>query len=328
MNIQHLPIMNKPRALKVSFNQVIYKTNSPKIIDKKIIAESYIDVNTVDKPDSQSFQLALKIPSSTPPTVFPLNGRIISVSYVLGAELNMKGVRSTIQFKEVYSQESIILVGTYSSSNGSIDLTYNNPQINTDTCPPTPNFSKPSLESTITDEKSYIYGDLDNHPLPISRKVQRRMTDGQFTSCRENDPESNTNLPILYRPLSSTAMRPLGRLTEEFTQDSPRLTNNQHIFKQQPKGTVFMDSLVMMTTQKDNMTVYAPHEIGPHDVICKKPMPDLLRQDTVSTSSTTNDIVEYSTVENEEPLESILDQVITEKLEDPILDKEEICINK
>lgn len=33
----------------------------------------------------------------------------------------MKGVKSTIQFQEMYSQESIILIGTYPTSNGLID---------------------------------------------------------------------------------------------------------------------------------------------------------------------------------------------------------------
>lgn len=91
-----------------------------RIIDKRVIVDSCLDINTTDG-SCQCSTVSLKIPPNTPPTIFPLNGRIISVSYFLKAELNMKGVKSTIQFQETYSQESIILIGTYPTSNGIID---------------------------------------------------------------------------------------------------------------------------------------------------------------------------------------------------------------
>lgn len=68
----------------------------------------------------------------------------------------MKGVKSTIQFKDVYTQESVILVGTYSTSNGSIDLAYHNQEeanyyyYNDFASPSSPNFSKPLLGPCTT----------------------------------------------------------------------------------------------------------------------------------------------------------------------------------
>lgn len=64
---------------------------------------------------SQSTVITLDIPTSTPPSVFPDTGRNLSVSYLIQAELKMKGVKSTIKFKPLYSQEISIVIGTFPS---------------------------------------------------------------------------------------------------------------------------------------------------------------------------------------------------------------------
>ncbi|KAG0736285.1 hypothetical protein G6F22_008481 [Rhizopus arrhizus] len=411
-NILHFPPMNKPKGLKISFIQVIYKTNNPKVIDKKIIAEAFVDINTIDRPTCQSSTVSLTIPSSTPPTIFPLNGRIISVSYMINAEINMKGVKSTIQFKDVYTQESVILVGTYSTSNGSIDLAYHNQEeanyyyYNDFASPSSPNFSKPLLgpcttvsSRSMAGEKSYFNDEINHHPLPsisqaMDKKIQRRNTDSHFKMPPSYDSlqEPNASLPNLHRPTSSSiTIKPLGRLTEEFdsvksTYKSPKVKkaslvnedaiplsslpvdkerehddsqedsntstpstyhNSQSVHKfvenssstssnttapstKASKGsTVFFDSLVMMN-QKDNVILYAPHEIGPHDVISKPQnklqdscIPGLFRQNTVSTASTNDHGAANS---DHTVLLNSLTLDIREKIENVAIEKEEIRV--
>lgn len=58
----------------------------------------------------------LNIPPNTPPNIFPDTGRVLSVSYLIRADLNMKGVRSAIKIKPMYEQQVSIVVGTYASS--------------------------------------------------------------------------------------------------------------------------------------------------------------------------------------------------------------------
>ncbi|CEG81947.1 hypothetical protein RMATCC62417_16084 [Rhizopus microsporus] len=278
-NMRHFPPMDKAKALKVSLVQVIYKTNNPKIIDKRVIVDSCVDINTTDG-SYQCSTVSLKIPPNTPPTIFPLNGRIISVSYFLKAELNMKGVKSTIQFQETYSQESIILIGTYPTSNGLIDWVDDKLEETTEysskiMSPHIANFSRLSLDSIaikpILEEKSFLCSEPGELDLPVlssksvDRKVQRRYTDGHKSTPNLPTPDyyrsiPSTSLPDLQQP-TSIEIKPLGRLTEEEIITSPYLSPKlkhtdmtlqeddiiSHNSTKASKGSVtFLDSLVQM----------------------------------------------------------------------------------
>lgn len=157
-------------------------------------------------------------------------------------------------------------------------------------------------------------GELDLPVLSsksVDRKVQRRYTDGHKSTPNLPTPDCylsmpSASLPDLQQP-TSIEIKPLGRLTEEEIITSPYLSPKlkhtdmtlqeddiiSHNSTKASKGSVtFLDSLVMMN-HKDNIVLHAPHEIGPNDIIHRKEVPDLLRQDTMSTSSS-NDLLDYS----------------------------------
>ncbi|ORE07126.1 hypothetical protein BCV72DRAFT_111965 [Rhizopus microsporus var. microsporus] len=183
------------------------------------------------------------------------------------------------------------------------------------------NFSRLSLDSIavkpILEEKSFLCSEPGELDLPVlssksvDRKVQRRYTDGHKSTPNLPAPDyyrsiPSTSLPDLQQP-ASIEIKPLGRLTEDEIITSPYLSPKlkhtdmalqeddiiSHNSTKASKGSVtFLDSLVMMN-HKDNIVLHAPHEIGPNDIIHRKEVPDLLRQDTMSTSSS-NELLDYS----------------------------------
>ncbi|KAI9255300.1 hypothetical protein BY458DRAFT_320053 [Sporodiniella umbellata] len=229
----------------------------------------------------------------------------------------MKDVKSTIFLKDVYTQESVILLGTYTSSGGSISYSYH--QQKTLNCSLTPMISNPS---SPTDEKS-----CPQSP-PLLTKAQRRKTDGQFSLMQEASTIANTSVPNINRHTSCALMRPSksfeensGNTTREarqhpiavptipeqpvlsaFLESSAKISQERYnthapheIDQIEPKSpnedgrhTVFMDSLVLIA-EKGCYSNHAPHEIGPQDTICKdskKKVPELSRYNTESTCST------------------------------------------
>jgi hypothetical protein len=74
-------------------------------------------LDTKDNSSSQCIPIELHVPLDTPPSIFPDSGRSLSVSYVIHAELKMKGVKSAIKLKSVYKQEVAIVIGTFPIDN-------------------------------------------------------------------------------------------------------------------------------------------------------------------------------------------------------------------
>ncbi|CAO3616188.1 unnamed protein product [Mucor hiemalis] len=112
----NFPVMKKSKALEVSFIRCVYRNNSKKIIEKKILMHKCIDLHITEATPTQSVSIMFNVPSDIPVSVFPESGRIISVSYIIQADLNMKGAKSAIKLKKSYSLEAAIVIGTYSAS--------------------------------------------------------------------------------------------------------------------------------------------------------------------------------------------------------------------
>ncbi|KAF1802337.1 hypothetical protein V8B55DRAFT_1479208 [Mucor lusitanicus] len=111
--IHHFPAMQKSKAIKITLSRQVHKTSSAKVVENKVLSTTAIDLDTKDSSPSQTFPIELQIPSDTPPSIFPDTGRTLSVSYVIQAELKMKGVKSAIKLKSVYKQEVVIVIGTF-----------------------------------------------------------------------------------------------------------------------------------------------------------------------------------------------------------------------
>lgn len=75
-----------------------------------------IDLHITETASTQSVLITYNIPSDIPVSIFPESGRVVSVSYLIQADLNMKGAKSAIKLKDRYSLEAAIVIGTYSSS--------------------------------------------------------------------------------------------------------------------------------------------------------------------------------------------------------------------
>ncbi|KAI8076705.1 uncharacterized protein B0P05DRAFT_588008 [Gilbertella persicaria] len=195
-NFNNFPLMDKPKAVQLSLIRQIHKTSTAKIADSKILSTKTIDLNIVSESSILTQLVNLKIPHNTPPNVFPNNGRILSISYMIQAELNMKNVKTPIELKPTYSQEIAIVVGTIGGESTIA------PKTTTQTFE---NFSRVSLQTT-----------------------------SPKTSCepgiKEEFNQSATSLPSTrFSPISSPELKPLARLSENQLLKSPRsylLSNN------------------------------------------------------------------------------------------------------
>ncbi|KAI8990763.1 hypothetical protein BDF20DRAFT_840723 [Mycotypha africana] len=109
--------MDKPKAVKFSLIRLVHKTNSGKLLEKKTLSFKALDIvinsNTSTASSQQAAIIELSVPSNTPPSIFPDSGQKISISYVIQAELTMKGVKSAIKLKPAYMQEISIVIGTF-----------------------------------------------------------------------------------------------------------------------------------------------------------------------------------------------------------------------
>lgn len=88
-----------------------------RILENKVLSSTTIDLDIKDNSSSQCIPIELHVPFDTPPSIFPDSGRTLSVSYVIQAELKMKGVKSAIKLKSVYKQEVAIVLGTFPIDN-------------------------------------------------------------------------------------------------------------------------------------------------------------------------------------------------------------------
>jgi hypothetical protein len=87
-----------------------------RVLENKTLSFKFIDLSVSDVySSSQCIKCELNIPPNTPPNIFPDTGRVLSVSYLIRADLNMKGVRSAIKIKPMYEQQVSIVIGTYAS---------------------------------------------------------------------------------------------------------------------------------------------------------------------------------------------------------------------
>jgi hypothetical protein len=92
-----------------------------RVVEKKVLSLRTIDLEVTEIASTQSVYINLCIPSDTPASVFPDTGRILSISYVIQAELNMKGVKSSIKLKDTYTQEAAIVIATFPKAEDSIE---------------------------------------------------------------------------------------------------------------------------------------------------------------------------------------------------------------
>lgn len=273
-----------------------------RIIDKKVLSFKNIDLHVTESTSTQSVYIKLHIPSDTPASIFPNTGRILSISYCLQAELNMKGVRSAIKLKDTYMQETAIVIGTYSDA--SLPETNIYPVTKASTIS-----HRNSSVSTLQSQTSFHSSVVDSTELgPLERldsdqvqklNVQRRSYLNRSHTpipkdlfLREVSPEP-THVRQSYNPIHPPVDRSFSPLP------SVRLKGSNTVSYSQQSQRKF----IYLQPEPSAITVSSPHEIGPNDVINrgdgnreyffrsatqyaeKEQVPSLIRHDTVSTAS-------------------------------------------
>lgn len=275
-----------------------------RIIDKKILSFKNIDLHVTESTSTQSVYIKLHIPSDTPASIFPNTGRILSISYCLLAELNMKGVKSAIKLKDTYMQETAIVIGTYSDA--SLPETNIYPVTKASTIS-----HRNSSVSTLQSQMSFHSSVIDSSELgPLERldsdqiqklNVQRRSYLNRSHTpipkdlfVREVSP-GPTHVRHSYNPIPPPVDRSLTPLP------SVRLKGSNTVsYTQQPQR-----KFLYLQPESSAITVSSPHEIGPNDIINRgdggreyffrqttpytnnSQVPSLIRHDTVSTASST-----------------------------------------
>lgn len=272
----------------VSFLICVLMMYQKRVIEKKVLSSKTFDLHITEIASTQTIYINLSIPEDTPASVFPNTGRILSISYVLEAELNMKGVKAAIKLKDMYAQEAAIVVGTFTKgeisddicsissekkrchtstmSNISLSSTVNNYQ----------NISTVSLASTRSSTPKHFHGTLtdSSEVKPLERldeeqalkcNTYRRSyltrNSSPITGTRAifgNDDIPSTNMRASYTSVPHTMERSLTPLPSIRMNGSHTISySNQHS-RTRP---------ILLQTTPSNITVSSPHEIGPDDVI-------------------------------------------------------------
>lgn len=301
-----------------------------RVIEKKVLSLQEVDIHVTEKSTDQSIRIELPIPHDTPVSVFPNTGVIISISYQLQAELNMKGVKSAIKLKDSYLQEYNIVIGTHtgpiiaSSSQETNKTIKGNPmakRANTVSHRHSPVVSQPSFHDAVTDSSSIKpLNKLDPEQAQmyytqrrsyLTTKAHTPITKDFFV--RDLSPEPTTHARHSINALPPTAAALDNRLS------SMRLNGTNTISCiQQTQRKPFL-----FPREPSNPTISSPHEIGPDDIINrgggdgdyfyrmqqqhqqqhhhhhyqqgdeKQEIPGLIRHDTISTASSAEYPSEY-----------------------------------
>ncbi|KAI8064046.1 hypothetical protein BDF21DRAFT_428079 [Thamnidium elegans] len=302
-NINNFPEMKKLKAIKISLLRHVYKTSSAKIIDKKILSFKSIDLHVTESTSTQSIYIKLQIPSDTPASIFPNTGRILSLSYCLQAELNMKGVKSAIKLKDTYMQETAIVIGTYSDAslletniypvtkastishrNSSVStlqsqMSFHSSAVDSAELGPLERLDSDQAQKLNVQRKSY----LNRSHTPIPKDLFIREVSPEPTHKRQSYNPIHQPVDRSLTPLPSVRLK--GSNTVSYTQQSQR-------------------KFVYLQPEPSAVTISSPHEIGPNDIINrgdgggreyffrpatqysdKEQVPSLIRHDTVSTAS-------------------------------------------
>ncbi|CEP18752.1 hypothetical protein [Parasitella parasitica] len=227
--INHFPIMEKAKAIKVSLMRQVYKTSSAKVLENKVLSSTTLDINTTDKSPSQSLPVELHVPYDTPPSIFPDSGRTLSVSYVIQAELKMKGVKSAIKLKPVYKQEVTIVIGTFSIDSMPPTHDNNPPQKPLHTPASVPSTSLPMHRKSTTDLMPIRRKSTAQSPVPVPAQVSFSKFDNmvkplpRLEKVAHRKSYGNTASKSLSSPTPSASPSP----TPSY---SMRVTSNQHEF--------------------------------------------------------------------------------------------------
>ncbi|KAK4515015.1 uncharacterized protein ATC70_002624 [Mucor velutinosus] len=237
--IQHFPAMQKSKAIKITLSRQVHKTSSAKVVENKVLSTTTIDLDTKDSSPSQTFPIALQIPLDTPPSIFPDTGRTLSVSYVIQAELKMKGVKSAIKLKSMYKQEAAIVIGTFPVDNTPTAPNSNSSYISLHTLGSAPSSPLPAHKKSTTallpDRRSssalpvhspsphqVSFSGFDNiKPLPRLEEItKKQIYDGRHSSSSSSllVPKSPSSPP----PTSSASQSPTpsaSMLTSSYQQE-------------------------------------------------------------------------------------------------------------
>lgn len=253
-----------------------------RVVETKILASKTIELHVTEIASTQTVYVELPIPSDTPPTVFPTIGKILGITYTISAELNMKGVKSAIKLKDVYTQSASVVLGTRGSDNifamfaerktghsrtmSNASLTSINYQ----------NMSTTSLVSPRSPTPSHFHDGVANSS---KLKPLGRLNEGQTVKyntsrksylTRINKLESRNSSPI------TSARTIFGYNDHQITntRDEPQTFDRAHT----PLNSLRLNGVntiqysnpnsrgsIIRTTQSN--IIETPHEIGPDDII-------------------------------------------------------------
>ncbi|KAL7316059.1 hypothetical protein PS15m_005202 [Mucor circinelloides] len=238
--IHHFPAMQKSKAIKITLSRQVHKTSSAKVVENKVLSTTAIDLDTKDSSPSQTFPVELQIPLDTPPSIFPDTGRTLSVSYLIQAELKMKGVKSAIKLKSVYKQEVVIVIGTFPVENTA--TTNNNPShISLHTLASSPSSPLPAHRKSTTNllpdtrrssgvlqvhsppPHQVSFSEFDNiKPLPRLEEITQKRTYSSHRSSSSSSllaPTSPSSPPPLTSSASQSPTPSASVLTSSYQQE-------------------------------------------------------------------------------------------------------------
>lgn len=165
-----------------------------------------VDLHVTEIASTQTVYIKLSIPKETPASVFPNTGKILSISYTLSAELNMKGVKAAIKLKDMYAQEAAIVLGTFTKGDISNDWR----SISSERKRTMSNNSLASINVQNMPNPSLISINLQKMPNPSLASISlQNISTISLASSR-----SPTPYHFHGALTDSSAVKPLGRLDE------------------------------------------------------------------------------------------------------------------
>ncbi|EPB87650.1 hypothetical protein HMPREF1544_05533 [Mucor circinelloides 1006PhL] len=219
--IHHFPAMQKSKAIKITLSRQVHKTSSAKVVENKVLSTTAIDLDTKDSSPSQTFPVELQIPLDTPPSIFPDTGRTLSVSYLIQAELKMKGSLAPFQLKiqqlPMAANPSHISLHTLASSPSSPLPAHRKSTTN---LLPDTRRSSGVLQVHSPPPHQVSFSEFDNiKPLPRLEEITQKRT---YSSHRSSSSSS------LLAPISPSSPPPLTSSASQSTTPSASVLTSSY----------------------------------------------------------------------------------------------------
>lgn len=328
----NFPVMKKSKALEVYFIRCVYKNK--RTIEKKILMHKTIDLHITKVASTQSVSIIFNIPSDIPISIFPESGRVMSVSYIIQADLNMKGAKSAIKLKDRYSLEAAIVIGTYSASTEtptplrsasyrtSSSLTNRSSTINLNSSTNNPKsmstISLPLRQRGPVQSFHAALGDAEVKPLAkldvnsnndyrqnSSRRSYLNRSGTPSTINSESYFDQRTSSPSQSPPMSPIVMRhrplsphPIPRSITPLPPMTPDNHSNTTSYtnRSYSRGGPIVLEQTLQCLDTSRITISSPHEIGPDDVINRGPPRD---SKTIANDVNDNEKIIYENLDAE-----------------------------